>query len=285
MNKRFAIFILFFLLIANLFAWSVVYEINQSHQFEVVFFDVGQGDAIFIKSPEGHRILIDGGSGPIILERLSEEMFFWERNMDLVILTHAHYDHVGGLIDVVSRYNIDFILWNGLLDDNSVSRAWKKTLENTSSNIKIAKAGQRIKGQSFYIDVLYPFKHQEVKDLNLSSLVLRMVSKNGTFIFMGDAYKINEREIIEKQDFCKQNNHYLCSFVILESDVLKVGHHGSRTSTSDEFLKRVNPSKAIISAGKNNSYGHPHKETLEILKNHGIRVFRTDLDGSIKITF
>jgi len=285
MNKRFAIFILFFLLIANLFAWSVVYEINQSHQFEVVFFDVGQGDAIFIKSPEGHRILIDGGSGPIILERLSEEMFFWERNMDLVILTHTHHDHVGGLIDVVSRYNIDFILWNGLLDDNSVSRAWKKTLENTSSNIKIAKAGRRIKGQSFYIDVLYPFKHQEVKDLNLSSLVLRMVSKNGTFIFMGDAYKINEREIIEKQDFCNQNNHYLCSFVILESDVLKVGHHGSRTSTSNEFLKRVNPSKAIISAGKNNSYGHPHKETLEILKNHGIRVFRTDLDGSIKITF
>jgi len=285
MNKRFAIFILIILFIANLFAWSLIYIKNQSQQFEVVFFDVGQGDAIFIKSPEGHRILIDGGPDTLILERLSEEMFFWERNIDLIVLTHLHDDHVGGLIDVIPRYNIDFILWNGLLADNSVSQAWERVLKDTDSNIKIAKAGQRIKGKSFYIDVLYPFKQEEVSDLNLSSIVLRMVSDNGTIIFMGDAYKSNEKDLIKKEDFCRQNNHYLCSFVVLKSDVLKVGHHGSRTSTSNEFLKRVNPKIAVISAGKNNSYGHPHKETLEILKNHGIRVFRTDVDRSIKITF
>ncbi len=282
-GRKIKFLILSLILLANFFAWSVVWEMNQPQNLEVVFFDIGQGDSIFIKTPEGHNILIDGGPGKTILERLSQEMFFWDREIDLIILSHVHSDHVGGLIEVIPNYEVRNILWNGVLDDNSVSRSWQRVIDESEANIKIARAGQRIKGKTFYIDILYPFDDLEVKDLNLSSVVARLVSNNGTFLFTGDAYSSIEKELIEKEDFCKTSNDPICRSIVLNSNVLKVGHHGSRTSTSDEFLKRVNPSIAVIQSGANNRYGHPHLETLEILKKHDIRVLRNDVDGNIKI--
>ncbi len=284
--KRIKLLILSLIFLANVFAWNAVGKISQPQSLEVVFFDVGQGDAIFIKTPEGHNILIDGGPSGSILERLSEVMFFWDREIDLIILSHAHSDHVGGLIEVVPNYEVRNILWNGAIDDNAVSRAWERVLNETDATIRIAKAGQRIKGKTFYIDILYPFDNlanTEIKDLNLSSVIARLVSNEGTFLFTGDVYSSIEKELIKKEDSCKAKNEPICRSIVLKSDVLKVGHHGSKTSTSEEFLKRVNPSIAVIQSGSDNRYGHPHIETLEILKKHGIRVLRNDLDGNIKI--
>ena len=128
-----------------------------------------------------------------------------------------------------------------------------------------------MRGDTFYIDILYPFNSLEgesFKDLNKTSIISRLVFSDKSFIFTGDAYKAEEELLID--------------IFNLKSDVLSVGHHGGKTSASKEFLKQVMPSYAVISVGRGNSYGHPHSETLELLENYGIKVFRTDMDGDIK---
>ncbi len=254
---------------------------------EIVFLDVGQGDAALIKTPEGHHILIDGGPDSRILEKMSVEIPFWKREIDLIILTHPHHDHLNGLIDVISNYDVRTVIWNGVSGEGSSFIKWEEAI--LESDVIIARAGQRVKGKTFHLDILYPFQSLEgeaVKDLNTTSVVVRLVSVNGSFLFTGDAYASNEKELIEMEDSCaEERNEYwaICRVMVLDSDVLKIGHHGSRTSTSEDFIKRVMPSIAVISSGKGNSYGHPHKEILELLEYYDIRVLRTDLEGDIKI--
>ncbi len=286
MDKKRIILILGSLVFLNIFAWGIVYELSRPGQMEVVFFDVGQGDALLIKTPEGHKILIDGGPGPEILEKLAKEIPFWDKEIDLIILSHPHSDHLNGLIDVIEHYEVRSVLWTGVLASGSSFAKWEDLI--TDSEIIIARGGQRIKGKTFYLDILYPFfsyEGKEVRDLNTTSIIARLMTRDGSFLFTGDAYASNEKELIEAEKSCAEGNLSLvfCRVMVLDSDVLKVGHHGSKTSTSEEFLKAVSPSIAVISSGKGNSYGHPHKETLEALMNYGITILRTDRKGDIKI--
>lgn len=272
-DKRFIFWIFFVLLWVNSFAWAVVYELNKTQFLEVNFFDIGQGDAIFIETPKGYQILIDGGPSSVILEKLGKEMPFWDRTIDLVVLTHPERDHISGLIEVLKRYRVDFILWTGILRNTGEYKEWKRLIEEEIVQVKIAKADQKIFFPETFLDVLYPFEDLEGKDFkntNNTSIALRLVFNNHSFIFTGDLYKSVERKLVDRG-------------LYLDSNVLKVGHHGSKTSSCEEFLEKVKPEIAVISAGKENPYNHPHPEVLEVLDKYDITVLRTDIDGDIKI--
>jgi competence protein ComEC len=278
-------FVLLVLFLVNVFTWKEVHSLNQPQSLRVVFFDVGQGDSALIKTHLGHYILIDGGEGSNILEKMGQEIPFYRKDIDLVVLTHAHADHLGGLIKVLEKYQVSNILWNGVVGESSLSSKWLREISDRETII--AQSGQRIKAGDFLIDVLYPFyplKENDFKDLNLTSVVLKASYKGKSFLFTGDIYQETEKKLIEKEEFCSDKKQEVkCQGMDLESNVLKVAHHGSKTSTSKEFLEKVNPEIAVISSGLNNRYGHPHKETLEVLANYGIRVERTDFGKDIKI--
>jgi len=273
-NKKFVFYILALLLFFNVLAWFAVYDLNKTRFLEVTFFDVGQGDAIFIETPKRNQILIDGGPDSTILEKLNKKLPFWDRTIDLVILTHPESDHLAGLLDVLRSYKVKNILWTGVIRDTGTFGKWQELIEKEKSEIFIAKAGQKITAAKTNFEILFPFENlqdKSIKDINNTSIILRLDFGEISLLFTGDAYKSAERELLS---LAKQQ---------LDSDILKVGHHGSKTSTAEEFIKEVLPEIAVISVGRNNRYGHPHPETLGILEKYGIKIFRTDLDGDIKI--
>ena len=274
--ERFKKLIPFFfgiLFLANLLAWITVYELNQPQLLEVSFFDVGQGDSIFIETPSGCQVLIDGGPGSAVLEKLGAEMPFWDRTIDLIILTHPEHDHISGLIEVLKGYKVKNVLWTGIIRETAEYREWKECLEDERAQIIIAEAGQEVKDGEVYLYILHPFESlegQATKSVNNTSIIIRLVFGQNSFLFTGDAFKSVERKIVERG-------------LAINSNVLKVGHHGSKTSSAKEFIESVFPEVAVIQAGKNNPYGHPHQETLEVLEEYDITVLRTDIDGDIKI--
>lgn len=274
------VFLIFSLLITfNILAWLAVYDLEKNSRFlEVNFFNVGQGDAIFIETPQLHQILIDGGPGSIILEKLAQEMPFWDRTIDLIILTHPDRDHIFGLIEVLKRYKVENILWTGIVRDTSEYKEWKKLIGDEKAKIKIAHSGKIVKWSKSndidqYLAILYPFENlegKEFKNINNTSILAKLVFGKNSFLFTGDVEKLVERELIARK-------------VEIDSDILKVSHQGSKTSTSKEFVEAVSPKMAVISVGKENKYGHPHQEVLEILAKYDIKILRTDQNGDIKI--
>ena len=278
MKDRKILVFLLILFVANALTWNLLFYLREDN-LRVVFFDVGQGDAIFIKTPQNHHILIDGGPGNVILEKIGRELPFFYNSIDLVILTHPHDDHVAGLIEVLKRYHVEEVICSGILGDSAVSKKWNSMIEKRGYRAVIA--GQRISAGNFYIDILFPIanlKGKKVSDLNTVSVISRLVYKeDASFLFMGDAYKEQERELMSYKERSE--------FFFLDSDVLKVGHHGSRTSTAEDFLRAVSPKVAVIMAGEDNQFGHPHKETLKTLEKFDTKVMRTDQDGDIVFLF
>ncbi len=277
MKKNSGYLILGILFCLNILAWLAVYDLNKPQLLEVNFFDVGQGEAILIETPKRYQILIDGGPTSVILEKLAENLPFWDRSIDLIILTHPEHDHLAGLIEVLKRYKIDHILWTGALKDTAEYKEWQRLIRDETAEIFIAKAGQKIILSKLnfdnYMEVLFPFENlegKEVENTNNTSIITRLMFGENSFLFTGDAYKSVERKLVSRG-------------IDLDSDVLKIGHHGSKTSTAEEFIIEVSPEIAVISAGKDNPYHHPHQETLETLEKYGIRVLRTDKNGDIKI--
>jgi len=266
------------LICLNIISWIAVYDLSRARFLEVIFFDIGQGDACFIETPQRHQILIDGGPGSVILEKLGKSMPFYDRTIDLIILTHPEFDHLSGFNEVLKKYNVSNILWTGIVRDTAEYKEWKKLIEEEKAEIFIAKAGQKISCLTWQIkqcdlEILQPFESlegKEFKDSNNTSIISKLVFGKNSFLFTGDAYKNVEVELINKE-------------AEIDSDVLKVAHHGSKTSSSEEFLKAVSPEIAVISVGRENKYGHPNEEVLELLEKYGIRVLRTDKDGDIKI--
>lgn len=265
---------------ANFFVWQEVFSLDKGN-LEVIFFDVGQGDSIFIKTPEGHQILIDGGPGNVVLEKLAGEMPFWDNTIDLVILTHPDYDHLRGLLDVLDRYEVKNILWTGVLRETKTFERWLGKIEVEKlqgANIFIAERGQIIKAGDALFYILHPFESLEnqlaKKGSNKTSVVMKLVFRNNNFLLLGDISKKEEKNLLARSDFV----------VSLQAQVLKIAHHGSKYSSDQQFLRIVNPEIAVISVGRNNSYGHPTQEVLQSLEKFGINILRTDEKGDIKIS-
>jgi len=276
MKKIYYLFFAGFLLVLNIVCWHEIFNLANNNYLTVEFLDVGQGDSAFVKTPEMHQILIDGGPGSTVLSKLAKNMPFWDKSLDLVILTHPDLDHMQGLLYVLERYKVDFILWTGVKKIAPEYDEWIRVLkkqQKMGAKIVIAESGQEIKAGDLFIDTLYPFfslEGQEMKSsANNTCVVNKLIYGNNSFLFTGDISTGAEKELVASGES-------------IASDVLKVAHHGSKYSTSNLFLESVRPEIAIISVGKN-TYGHPTPEVLERLDDFDIETLRTDQKGDITI--
>ncbi len=277
---RFRIGKLVCVVVLILFVFSAAFA-PASQLLEMTVLDVGQGDAIFIQTPTGKRVLIDGSESfkrsdmgkKIIIPFLHRRGI---NKLDLVVLTHPHDDHVGGLPSVLAGIKVDMVLDSGQVH---ASRKYIEFLELVKKkNIKyiVARAGQIINlGPRVLAQVLSPSEPLiEESALNNNSVVLRLVYQDVSFLLMGDS----EREA-EERILCGEPFHGMA----VRSNILKVGHHGSSSSSSAEFLEMISPQVAVISCGKDNKFRHPHKSVLERLESRGIKVYRTDINGAVTI--
>jgi competence protein ComEC len=261
------------ILIALGVAWLVTETLaRREPSLEFSVLDVGQGDAILIETPAGQNVLIDAGEGELVIRRLSEELAWWDRHIDLLVLTHPHSDHFGGMIPLFARYEVGTVLHNGLSVEGADYEAWSKALATEGSEIRIIEQAQTISlGGDCSLSLIYPRTEadlSELTDLNESSLVSRLDCLGASFLLMGDAGKETEHKLLE-------------SGIGLRSDVLKVGHHGSAGSSDTEFLAAVDADWALLSLGADNRFGHPSPKTERALAGSGAAILRTDQSGTL----
>ena len=236
----------------------------------VVFLDVGQGDSIFIETPDGVQMLIDGGPDNSVLRSLAKQMPVGDRDLDVVLATHSDKDHVGGLVDVLSRYEVEHVVTTNNKNDTTVAEAFvTQSLQENSAN-HTANFGQQLAlGASTSLLILSPAGDVTGWESNTASIVAQLRYGDIEFMLTGDVPSSIEGYLVGTQG---KN---------LASEVLKLGHHGSRTSSSGEFLDAVQPKYAIVSAGKDNSYGHPHREVVERVQTRNVKMLNTAEEGSI----
>jgi competence protein ComEC len=263
------------LLVVAILVWSIALTMPDG-KLHVSFLAVGQGDAILIQTPNGQDILIDGGPDPqkINLE-LSEKLPFWDRTIDLVVCTQPQADHVTGLVDVLQRYNVKQVLEPGISYNSSIYQEWLRLIEDKDIEYNMARAGQEIDlGNGIKIEVLNPPEslwEGTSDDADNNGVVLRLSWGKVSFLFTADIREEIEFELIGQR-------------ASLKSTVLKVAHHGSKTSTTSQFLAAVDPEVAVISVGANNTFGHPSPEVWERLIDRlgEDDVYHTDEDGTIE---
>lgn len=237
----------------------------------VIFLDVGQGDAIFLTDSSGTKILIDGGGGDYVVYSIANYLHPRDRIIDIIILTHPHEDHLSGLIDILERYEVNEILYYPACYNSSLYRYFL----NLDENLKIIESNFVFEGEAFFLKSLYPKEKVEndcieFSNVNNASIVTKLESDFGNILLMGDA----EHEV---EDWLMKNYKKKD----LKSNVLKAGHHCSRTASSEKFLNYVMPSYAICCVGEENKFGHPHEEVLENFKNLGIEFDLTYQTGDI----
>jgi competence protein ComEC len=254
------------------------------NRLRLVFCDVGQGDAILAVKGD-KQILIDGGPSNRVLECLSNHMPFWDKKIELVVLTHPEYDHITGLVGVLERYSVKQILANSLVTDTGVFSKFRDLVIAGKIPVYSPKSGDKIKVAGIELKVLFPLEKQGSEvvwqstqpqdvmgettysgNLNKTAIALELKDQNFKAILTGDLGIAEENQLS-----------------VEPVDILKVGHHGSKYSTSLSFLEEIRPKLAVISVGANNSYGHPATEILQRLKDLNINILRTDIDGEIEI--
>ena len=268
MKKNFKYIFIFALLLVAVLVWREVWA-RDGGILKFYVLDVGQGDAIFIETPSGNQILIDGGPDKSVLKELGEVMPFYDRTIDLVILTHPHLDHAGGLTEVFKNYQVLKYMDSGEPDTLAEYRELKKTVEAEKIPYLEARRGMKIiLDENAVLNILTPEKLLPGSSEHRNMVISRLSFGEVDFLLTGDAERPLEFFLVEKGDE-------------IGSEVLKAGHHGSRTSSNLLFLEKVAPEYALISAGLKNKYGHPHREVLENLDKIGAKILRTDLDGRI----
>ena len=262
-------------LVAALVVWVAALT-RPDGNMEVVFADVGQGDMTIISTPSGHIIVVDGGPDPErAIQVLDAHTPFWNRKVALVILSHPHSDHISGLNEVMRRYDVQRILEFRYEYESADYAAWTRLSDAEDARILRARPGMRVSfDDGVEVQTLHPpgsDSHAAGADVNDASVVVRVVYGNASFLLTGDIAAEGERWLLR-------------SGQSLDSDVLKVAHHGSKTSSSEAFLDAVSPRAAVISAGRDNRFGHPDPEIVQRLEELTPRpqIFRTDEIGSIR---
>lgn len=247
---------------------------------KITFLDVGQGDASFIEFNDGQQMLIDCGIDARILEALGRVVPYYDRTIDYLVITHSDNDHYGGCIDVLDRFEVKNIVYNGLekFSDNFWIEFWEKVENERANYFKIAKLDVW-EIASTTITFYYP-NHDLEENFNIPGET-KKTNNNNTSIVLELNYL--DHEVLFTGDMEESLEKYLLSVFAekLDSDILKVGHHGSATASGQEFLDVVTPRYAIISAGQNNKFGHPSPRVLKRLERAGTEVLRTDSQGDI----
>ena len=271
MLKKYGIFWLALCLLVFT-TWVLYLSFKQNTgELTVAVLDVGQGDAIFIESPTGTQLLVDGGPPRKVIGKLSKLMSPLDRRIDAIVITNPDQDHIGGFTDILKKYKVDQVFEPGTANDSTTYKNLQLEIENKNIQNILAKSGMRLDiGGGAYIDILFPDRDVSDWSTNDGSIVARLTYGETSVMLTGDSTAKTEEFLLKG-----------VSASVVDSDILKVGHHGSRTSTTEEFVKAVSPEYALISLGSDNKYGHPHKDTLQTLAELGVKVFRTDLDGSI----
>ncbi len=261
MNERVALKRLVILLgfLGSLIAVYVLPPESASPHLKVTFFDVGQGDATLIETPDGVQVLIDGGRDGTVVRKLSDELGFFDRTLDMVVGTHPDSDHIGGLNDVFRRYNVARVITSENTGESGAATEYLNFIKQFDGEVIYARRGQTYKlGASTTMEILFPDRDPSLLESNTASIILQIQYGETEFLFTGDAPKgVEDYLVIQDAPG-------------LESEVLKIGHHGSDTSTSELFLNVVQPQYGVVSAGENNRYGHPHSEVSDRLAKKGV---------------
>lgn len=264
-----------FILLSILLVAGVGISFTQQQDRDVLtvaFLDVGQGDATFIETPGGVQVLIDGGPNGSVLRELGEVQDFSDRDIDIVLVTHPDKDHIAGLIDVFDRYRIISFGGSSVLHESVYADALEEALtqENTLEIIPIIRGEIIDLGSGVLLEVLFPDRSVEGIASNDGSVIVRLVYGDTSFMLTGDSPAAIENFLVQTScDIC------------LQSTVLKAGHHGSKTSSSSEFLKAVSPEVVVFSAGEDNRYGHPNEEVVSRIEELGAVWLGTYRDGRV----
>ena len=268
-------------LILIVFCFNIYNFFIIKRELKIYFVDVGQGDSTFIVTPKNETILIDGGGSlgtdfdvgestllPYILDR-------GYKKIDLMFVSHFDQDHIGGLFKILEELKVEKVCISKQEEDSENYQKFLNIVKEKNIQVLVVKIGDKIVlDNNLYFNVLWPKDKQiEENKLNNNAIVMKLNYNNFSMLFTGDIEKKAEEEILETYKNSK----------ILESDILKVAHHGSKTSTTDEFLSRVKPKIALIGVGKDNMFGHPSNTTIEKLEKMNIKIYRTDLNGEISI--
>lgn len=254
--------------------WYAVAREDRGGKLTVSFLNIGQGDSIFIDAPSGRQVLIDGGKNRSVLRELSKVMPWYDRTIDVVIGTHPDADHIGGLPDVLSRYQVALVVESSVKDEGGAdSAALEKAVAaeaEKGARRLTAERGQIIDlGEGTYLEILFPDRPVPALETNTGSIVARLVYGNTSFMLTGDSPQAIENYLVKLDAGA------------LKSNVLKAGHHGSRTSSAMLFVGFVGQEYAIFSRGCDNSYGHPHDEVKDTFARLGVPTLDTCTGGSI----
>ncbi len=232
---------------------------------------MGQGDAILIESPTGGRVLIDGGPNRRILSELGEVLPFGDRRIDVVIESHPDLDHINGLVEVLRRYEVGVFVQSGVESSNEVDDLIDRILDEKDIREVVAKRGMRLDlGGGAVLQIIFPNTDVSKWETNEATTVSKLTYGESTFLFTGDSTKRAEYILLGLGE------------AALDVDVLQVGHHGSETSTGPLYIKAITPEYSVISSGKDNKYGHPHRVTLDTLSKFDTKILNTAQVGRIK---
>jgi competence protein ComEC len=273
-NRTLKLGIFLFLVILNIAIW---HTLSFSHQFLTVsFLNVGQGDGIYIKAPNKTELVIDGGPDQTLLSELGRVRPFFDRSIDMIIVTNPDKDHYAGFIDMLDRIDTTALLEPGTNSSTPTYYAFKQKVKAKQIKELVVKRGDVImldEKNNIFLEVLFPDRDASDMPSNEGSLVMRLVYGQTCIMLQGDSVSDIEEYLLSIES-SKDN---------MKCQILKAGHHGSRTSTSHKYVQAISPEFAIISSGKDNRYGHPHQEVLETLRNNNVSVLRIDQEG--RITF
>ncbi len=254
-----------------LLAFSEYRKLPDHHAVTIRFFDVGQGDSIFITGPTGEKILIDGGPDFSALEGLGSAMPFFDRTIDLLVLTHPHLDHVAAFPEIMRRYHMKHVMLAGAVYDNGPYEEFLSLLHNQQTPLIIPKPGQKIDlHDGLVLHLLWPppiYFGKTVTSIHDSCIAFKMTYGKDSILFTGDMEEAAEKVLIKER-------------ADLASTVLKVGHHGSKTSSGTGFLLAVHPKLAVISVAAQNSYGLPNPMIMKRLRDLHIPI-ETTMSGMV----
>lgn len=275
MRNRFSLFFLLFLFFLTFLSWQILYYLFP-HTLRADFFDVGEGESFFVRTPYGKTILFNGGPNSVILRKVSKEIPFWQRTIDMVVITRLSHGQIGGLFDILRSYKVKNVLIPFRLGSSLESKGLLRLISQKAENIIIAREGERIILGNVSLEVIYSSPYS-------SSILVRVSFGNNSFLLANSLQKRDIKAVLSR----KRN---------VEAEILEVPAGGAKNVTSEDFLEAVGARAAIISLGekreaagkhcdnkKRNRYGHPSCSLLSRLKKYGIKVLRTDEEGDIAI--
>lgn len=262
-----------FILLLLIAAFLMIFTLNTTAQnLKIHFIDVGQGDSILIETAENKNILVDGGDradqiAARIINYLKDQKI---EKIDYIISTHPHADHIGGLVDIIDSFEVGTVLDSGKIHSSKTYENYLKKIDQQNIAFDTPRQGDKLKFGESEINFLHPDQNLENYDLNNSSLVFVLKFKKQKFLFTGDIEKNIEVKLLQENPN-------------LKVDLIKVPHHGSKTSSFSKWIKSLNPQLAVIQVGDNH-YGHPAAEVIEFYQKNGTQVYRNDLNGNVVVT-